>query len=94
MSKNLKESMRITSQEMKTINKDRNYRLTEMIQYEEQEKKKNWIKINSIRDFWNTIKRYIGDSQKQIRKDKIFEEIMELEDMNWHIYTTIYKMDN
>lgn len=40
MSKNLKESMRITSQEMKTINKDRNYRLTEMIQYEEQEKKK------------------------------------------------------
>lgn len=32
--------MRITSQEMKTINKDRNYRLTEMIQYEEQEKKK------------------------------------------------------
>ena len=40
MSKNLKESMRITSQEMKTINKDRNYRLTEMIQYEEQKKKK------------------------------------------------------
>ena len=41
MSKNLKESMRITSQEMKTINKDRNYRLTEMIQYEEHKKKKN-----------------------------------------------------
>ena len=41
MSKNLKESMRITSQEMKNINKDRNYRLTEMIQYEEQKKKNN-----------------------------------------------------
>lgn len=38
MSKNLKESIRITSQEMKTINKDRNYRLTEIIQYEENKK--------------------------------------------------------
>ena len=38
MSKNLKESIRITSQEMKAINKDRNYRLTEIIQYEEKKK--------------------------------------------------------
>lgn len=67
---------------MKIINKDRNYRLTEMIQYEEQkEKKKNKNKL-SIRDLWNTIKRYTRDSQKQIRKDIIFEEIMELEDRN------------
>lgn len=44
-------------------------------------KKKNKNKLR-IRDLWNTTKRYTGDSQKQIRKDIIFEEIMELEDRN------------
>ena len=39
MSKNLKESIRIISHEIKTINEDRNYTSIEIIQSEEQKEK-------------------------------------------------------
>ena len=68
MSKNLKESMRITSQEMKTINKDRNYRLTEMIQYEEQEKKKKLNKNKQhtgLLEYYKKIHRGLTEANKK-----------------------------
>lgn len=46
MSKTLKENMRIISQKIKTINENRNYRSTEIIQTEEQ--KENKLSIRDL----------------------------------------------
>lgn len=73
MSKTLKENMRIISQKIKTINENRNYRSTEIIQTEEQKENKL-----SIRDLWNIIQH--NKIHMRVPEEKeditIFEEIM------------------